>query len=407
MLYQSLIFAQYLFRICIRIGQTLTPSTGFTALTLFNLLRFPLDCFPDMMNFFVRTKISLRRIEAFLRTPDVKGITDACAAEDSMGSSLDGSDSQYSDHVFAPKAYKERGTTSALKSVPLSAVKRDASDSTRYIPDSHAHNTLAGAQAGSVRLTSLTLAWAPTLKEDTQEDDDKRPAAASAGYCGCLTRRDAISTSTISTGTVPSSSISAGGIIINTVANKLSRTKAQKYELVSNQDDKSSEDSTHGPLDASDINNPSSVDSLSAAIEANNTEHEIHMLEVEKWRGNNRSSMVAAPIASNNQPDIPKFSRSRSSSVEVKYVPDGRAKPTVILKRSNIAIPPGALTVVVGVTGSGKSSLLQGALLGEALHLSGSVSVGGNISYASQSPWIQNATLRDNVLFGTPYDQER
>ena len=41
------------------------------------------------------------------------------------------------------------------------------------------------------------------------------------------------------------------------------------------------------------------------------------------------------------------------------------------------------------------------------MHLSGGCAVGGSISYVSQSPWIQNATLRENVLFGTPYDKER
>ena len=46
-------------------------------------------------------------------------------------------------------------------------------------------------------------------------------------------------------------------------------------------------------------------------------------------------------------------------------------------------------------------------LTGEGVHLNGSCTVGGSISYVSQSPWIQNATLRENVLFGTPYDKER
>jgi len=46
-------------------------------------------------------------------------------------------------------------------------------------------------------------------------------------------------------------------------------------------------------------------------------------------------------------------------------------------------------------------------LPGEGVHLQGSSAIGGSISYVSQSPWIQNATLRENVLFGTPYDKDR
>merc|ERR1712205_143843 len=37
----------------------------------------------------------------------------------------------------------------------------------------------------------------------------------------------------------------------------------------------------------------------------------------------------------------------------------------------------------------------------------GKVAVTGSIAYVAQTPWILNATLRDNVLFGLPMDEER
>ena len=37
----------------------------------------------------------------------------------------------------------------------------------------------------------------------------------------------------------------------------------------------------------------------------------------------------------------------------------------------------------------------------------GSVSVAGSISFTQQDPWIQNMTLRDNILMGEPYDAAR
>lgn len=37
----------------------------------------------------------------------------------------------------------------------------------------------------------------------------------------------------------------------------------------------------------------------------------------------------------------------------------------------------------------------------------GSVTFGGSISYASQQAWMQSCSLRDNVLFGQPWDEER
>uniref|UniRef100_A0A671RZR5 Multidrug resistance-associated protein 1 n=1 Tax=Sinocyclocheilus anshuiensis TaxID=1608454 RepID=A0A671RZR5_9TELE len=65
----------------------------------------------------------------------------------------------------------------------------------------------------------------------------------------------------------------------------------------------------------------------------------------------------------------------------------------------NVRIPEGAFVAVVGHVGSGKSSLLS-ALLGEMQKQEGSVSIKGSVAYVPQQAWIQNATLKDNILFG-------
>uniref|UniRef100_A0A8B9RNF7 Multidrug resistance-associated protein 1 n=1 Tax=Astyanax mexicanus TaxID=7994 RepID=A0A8B9RNF7_ASTMX len=61
--------------------------------------------------------------------------------------------------------------------------------------------------------------------------------------------------------------------------------------------------------------------------------------------------------------------------------------------------PLGALVAVVGHVGSGKSSLLS-ALLGEMHKQEGDVSIKGSVAYVPQQAWIQNATLRENIMFG-------
>ena len=55
--------------------------------------------------------------------------------------------------------------------------------------------------------------------------------------------------------------------------------------------------------------------------------------------------------------------------------------------------------------GSGKSSLLS-ALIGDMYKLSGDINVYGVTAYAPQQAWIQNATIRDNILFGREYNEE-
>lgn len=38
---------------------------------------------------------------------------------------------------------------------------------------------------------------------------------------------------------------------------------------------------------------------------------------------------------------------------------------------------------------------------------SGKVAVSGSIAYVSQQPWILNATIRENILFGEMYNEDR
>ncbi|KAJ1769884.1 hypothetical protein IW138_004125 [Coemansia sp. RSA 986] len=72
----------------------------------------------------------------------------------------------------------------------------------------------------------------------------------------------------------------------------------------------------------------------------------------------------------------------------------------------NIEIPHGSLVAVVGTVGSGKSSLLN-ALIGEMKIVSGSIALGGTLSYAPQIPWVMNASIRDNITFGLPFDKQK
>ncbi|CRK89767.1 CLUMA_CG003444, isoform A [Clunio marinus] len=72
----------------------------------------------------------------------------------------------------------------------------------------------------------------------------------------------------------------------------------------------------------------------------------------------------------------------------------------------NIKIRNGQLCAIVGSVGSGKSSILQ-LLLGELSINTGNVFIKGDISYASQDSWLFSDTVRNNILFGLPYDKTR
>lgn len=76
------------------------------------------------------------------------------------------------------------------------------------------------------------------------------------------------------------------------------------------------------------------------------------------------------------------------------------------LKNINLKVKKGNLTAVVGSVGCGKTSLIS-VLLGEMEKINGKVNVDGRVAYVPQQAWIQNATLKDNILFGTPYEEQR
>ncbi|CAG5119470.1 unnamed protein product, partial [Candidula unifasciata] len=76
------------------------------------------------------------------------------------------------------------------------------------------------------------------------------------------------------------------------------------------------------------------------------------------------------------------------------------------LKNINLQIPEGKLVAVVGPVGAGKSSLIS-SILGDMEKRAGIVAVKGSLAYVPQQAWIQNATVRDNILFGKTFRQKK
>ncbi|RUS16120.1 ABC transporter type 1, transmembrane domain-containing protein, partial [Endogone sp. FLAS-F59071] len=97
---------------------------------------------------------------------------------------------------------------------------------------------------------------------------------------------------------------------------------------------------------------------------------------------------------------------------------------TFVLRDLNVNFPVGEMTLVCGATGSGKTSLLM-ALLGEMDLIEGQVYlprttsgeaklvdpntglIMNGVAFVAQSAWLQHATIRENILFGQPYDEKR
>ena len=136
---------------------------------------------------------------------------------------------------------------------------------------------------------------------------------------------------------------------------------------------------------------------------------------------------LSAPEITKNTNDSPNISFENASiawpSDEAKETDDLR----YVLRDINLSFPEKELSVVSGKTGTGKSLLLA-AILGEVDVLSGKINVPQSpptkqrrddlaikdnwiipsaIAFVAQIPWIENASIKDNILFGLPYDEYR
>ncbi|KAL6981418.1 ATP-binding cassette sub- C member 9 [Sarracenia purpurea var. burkii] len=76
------------------------------------------------------------------------------------------------------------------------------------------------------------------------------------------------------------------------------------------------------------------------------------------------------------------------------------------LERIQLQVKRGMKIAICGPVGSGKSSLLS-CILGEMTKLSGTIKISGTKAYVPQSPWILSGNVRDNILFGNPYDSAK
>ncbi|CAO3679116.1 unnamed protein product [Umbelopsis ramanniana] len=110
--------------------------------------------------------------------------------------------------------------------------------------------------------------------------------------------------------------------------------------------------------------------------------------------------------------------------------PSGADK-SFVMQNITVEFPIGELSIICGSTGAGKTLLMMG-LLGEAYISNGTLycprtpisddnapedmnasisdenwTVEDSIAYVSQNPWLQNASIMDNILFGLPLNYQR
>ncbi|KAF4617299.1 hypothetical protein D9613_006273 [Agrocybe pediades] len=104
------------------------------------------------------------------------------------------------------------------------------------------------------------------------------------------------------------------------------------------------------------------------------------------------------------------FTWSNDESNDGSHTPSSRVFRLRI--NGSLTFKKGSINLIIGPTGAGKTSILM-ALLGEMHFIPTGVDSwynlprNGGVAYAAQESWVQNETIRDNILFGSPYNEER
>ena len=162
---------------------------------------------------------------------------------------------------------------------------------------------------------------------------------------------------------------------------------------------------------------------------------------------NQNSSLQSNSINSLNQYDSDEESKQSISELSSNLLSESdistrsnvnqktevKIKDIITLKNIELDVRKGEFLCIIGEVGSGKSSLLN-ALMGDMIYVSdktldemqdklltedtykelslkskaeGVINISGSVSYVQQVPWIQNKTLRDNILFGLELDEDK
>lgn len=110
-----------------------------------------------------------------------------------------------------------------------------------------------------------------------------------------------------------------------------------------------------------------------------------------------------------DEPDRDEHSLRSTTTTDIEFRGASFAWPStnhLVLLQINLKFVEG-LTIIRGKVGSGKSSLLLAALNEMELHGGDLARPNEPVGYAQQLPWLQNKTIRENIVFNHPFDSIR
>eukprot|EP01038_Epipyxis_sp_PR26KG_P012636 gene12636-16943_t len=343
------------FIVYIALGHSLDVATALTSLALFDILRFPLFMLPNVINNIVEARVSVQRVEDFLMESESVRIGSFPLRQN--GSVL------------------MKNTTSVWEgSIKFSSPKQP----TTYEIISQKMNRM------KENITKLIFSSSNNQMRESSNNTYNPIAPSESKTNGVELTSFANSKTNNSVNQTTNVSSSVKSNANKTFSNRDEFIIAVKNEQLCEYERYISE------LEKKVTQNSNQFNQNSIILSETNSSPELsHQQFAEDPFMLERNNYLQ--IAETNQED----SINVSSSDRL-----------ISLSRISLYASPFSLTSIVGTVGSGKSSLLS-TLLGNTRLFSGVVATRGSIAYTNQVSFIQNSSVRDNILFGQHYDEER
>ncbi|KAF6002670.1 hypothetical protein F1559_001419 [Cyanidiococcus yangmingshanensis] len=377
----------------------LNPAFIFAGLSVLNNLRFPLIQYPFVFTALVDARIGVQRLQRFFALDEIEPRVDTGRMSASAASSSSGTDP---DTDAPAKRLDEKKMILSAQSMRSSTPQPEMN----VAPEQH------GKRSWLWRLWRSTDQPMPLTLERVEPghiqavapEVANTAAGSPATWASARPNQVSFESSSVEAATGLEQSADAvklkgsldGATSRDSTAKLLSGDLVDENELVEISLDQKERpfviEIEHGCFDwtlASETGSPASQ-SPPAAAAAANTPSAVQS----SWT--RRIPLMNGLLRHRKRHDQPPTTTQIIKPVN--YVP--------ALEDVNIRIPPRALVAIVGRVGSGKSSLVY-SILGELFRRSGSVHVHGSIAYSAQAAWIYNGTVRDNILFGSPYESKR
>ena len=103
------------------------------------------------------------------------------------------------------------------------------------------------------------------------------------------------------------------------------------------------------------------------------------------------------------------ITKKKDNDFSIKIVDSkiGINKENILLTINELKLKKNESAIIIGETGSGKTCLIQSLIDRLIILNKKEFNIDGTISYSSQTPFIINSTVKDNILFYSDYNEER